>query len=199
MIVKRLPLFVTSRPAAAVLATAFAGFVLSEYKMGKQKPRTGSVNRDNGSGRAVGRGLALAYGGGLVLSVASPATVVTRRPRMMFVTGLTTAVLGQALRFASARELGESFTFKVHTHPEQLVVQSGPYRSIRHPAYTGALICALGFCIAYGNWLAPVMVSFLAGGYVRRIPSEEAAMLEGLGDGYAEYMANTKRLIPFIF
>lgn len=199
MSVKRLPLFVTSRPAAAVLATAFTGFVLSEYKMGKRRPRVGSVNRDNGSGRAVGRGLALAYGGGLLLSVASPATVVTRRPRTIFAMGLTTAVLGQALRLASARRLGESFTFKVHTHPEQLVVQTGPYRFVRHPSYTGALICALGFCTAYGNWLAPVMVSFLAGGYIRRIPSEETAMLEGLGEGYAEYIAGTKRLIPFIF
>ncbi|WP_206497624.1 isoprenylcysteine carboxylmethyltransferase family protein [Rhodococcus sp. KRD175] len=199
MIVKRLPLFVTSRPAAAVLAAAFAGFALSEYRMGKRRPRAGSVNRDNGSGRAVGRGLALAYGGGLVLSVASPATVVSRHPRTIFVAGLTTAALGQALRLASARKLGESFTFKVHTHPEQLVVQTGPYRLIRHPSYTGALICALGFSIAYGNWLSPVMVSFLAGGYVHRIPSEEAAMLEGIGEGYAEYMTRSKRLIPFIF
>lgn len=167
--------------------------------MGKQRPRAGSVNRDNGSGKAVGRGLVLAYGGGLVLSVASTATVATRHPRTIFVAGLTTAALGQALRLASARKLGESFTFKVHTHPEQLVVQTGPYRLIRHPSYTGALICALGFSIAYGNWLAPVMVSFLAGGYVHRIPAEETAMLEGIGEGYAEYMSRSKRLIPFIF
>lgn len=199
MIAKRLPLFVTSRPAAAVLAAAFAGLALSEYRMGKRRPRAGSVNRDNGSGRAVGRGLALAYGGGLVLSVASPATVVSRHPRTIFVAGLTTAALGQALRLASARKLGESFTFKVHTHPEQLVVQTGPYRLIRHPSYTGALICALGFSIAYGNWISPVMVAFLAGGYVHRIPSEESAMLEGIGEGYAEYMTRSKRLIPFIF
>lgn len=79
------------------------------------------------------------------------------------------------------------------------MVRTGPYRFIRHPSYTGALICALGFCIAYGNWLSPAMVAFLAGGYVRRIPSEEAAMLEGLGDAYAEYMARSKRLVPFVF
>lgn len=199
MTVKRLPLFVISRPTAAVLATAFACFVWSEYRMGKQKPRTGSSNRDNGSGRAVGRGLVLSYGGGLLVGVASPATVCTRRPRMVFVSGLATALLGQMLRVVSAQTLGQSFTFKVHTHPEQAVVQSGPYRLIRHPSYAGALICALGFCIAYGNWLSPVMVAFLAGGYVRRIPSEEAAMLDGLGDPYAEYMSRTKRLVPFIF
>ncbi|KZF02669.1 hypothetical protein A2J03_28450 [Rhodococcus sp. EPR-157] len=199
MTARKQPFFVTSRPAGAVLATAFAGFVWSEYRMSKQKPRIGSVNRDNGSGRAVGRGLVLSYGGGLLISVASSATVCARRPRTIFVAGLTIAALGQALRLAAARELGESFTFKVHTHPEQPVVQTGPYWLIRHPSYTGALVCALGFCLAYGNWLSPAMVAFLIGGYVHRIPSEEAAMLEGMGSGYAEYMLRSKRLVPFIF
>ena len=199
VIAEKLPLFVTDRTAAAVLATAFAGFVWSEYKMGMQKPRTGSSNRDNGSGRAVGRGLVLSYGGGLLMSVISPATVCTRHRRAAFLTGLATAAFGQALRITAARTLGESFTFVVHTHPDQPVVRTGPYRFVRHPSYTGALICALGFCIAYGNWLSPVMVTFLAGGYVRRIPSEEAAMLEGLGNAYAEYMAHSKRLVPFVF
>ncbi|MCJ0890711.1 isoprenylcysteine carboxylmethyltransferase family protein [Rhodococcus sp. ARC_M5] len=199
MIAEKLPLFVTDRSIAAVLATAFTGFMWSEYKMGMRKPRTGSSNRDNGSGRAVGRGLALSYGGGLLLSVISPATVCTRHRRAVFVTGLATAILGQALRISAARTLGESFTFVVHTHPEQLVVRTGPYRFIRHPSYAGALICALGFCVAYGNWLSPVMVTFLAGGYVRRIPSEETAMLEGLGDAYGEYMTRSKRLVPFVF
>lgn len=199
VIAEKLPLFVTDRAAAAVLAAAFTGFVWSEYKMGMRKPRAGSSNRDNGSGRAVGRGLVLSYGGGLLLSVISPATVCTRHRRAVFLTGLATAALGQTLRVSAARTLGESFTFVVHTHPDQLVVRTGPYRFIRHPSYTGALICALGFCIAYGNWLSPAMVAFLAGGYVRRIPSEEKAMLEGLGDAYADYMARSKRLVPFVF
>lgn len=30
-------------------------------------------------------------------------------------------------------------------------------------------------------------------------PPEEKAMLEGLGDAYAEYMARSKRLVPFVF
>lgn len=81
VIAEKLPLFVTDRSAAAVLAAAFTGFVWSEYKMGMRKPRAGSSNRDNGSGRAVGRGLVLSYGGGLLLSVISPATVCTRHRR----------------------------------------------------------------------------------------------------------------------
>lgn len=195
----RLPLFVRDRSAAAVLAAGFIGFLGSEYFLGKKKPPLGSSNQDNGSGRAVGRGLVLSYGGGLLVSVASPRTVCTRHPRAVFASGLSLALLGQVLRVAAARRLGQSFTFKIHTHPEQEVVQSGPYRFIRHPAYTGALVCALGFCIAFGNWLSPAMVAFLVGGYVQRIPSEEAAMVDGLGDRYSEYISRSKRLVPFIF
>lgn len=199
VISNRLPLFITSRPAAVMLATAFAALVLSEYRIGLQKPRAGSSNRDNGSGRAVGQGLMLSYGGGLLLSIVSSGTVCTRRPRTVFLSGLAMAVAGQTLRLISVKELGQSFTFTIHIHPEQRVVTTGPYRLIRHPSYAGALICALGFCLAYGNWLSPVAVTFLAAGYVRRIPSEEAAMLDGLGEPYAEYMSRSKRLIPFIF
>ncbi|MBY6413390.1 isoprenylcysteine carboxylmethyltransferase family protein [Rhodococcus sp. BP-252] len=199
MIAEKLPLFATNRAAAGVLAAAFASFAWSEYRIGRQKPQVGSTNRDDGSGRAVGRGLVLAYGGGLLVSVASPSSVCTRHRRTVFITGLATAAAGQALRLASVRRLGQSFTFKVHTHPAQEVVTTGPYSLIRHPSYAGALLCALGFCIAYGNWLSPAMVAFLAGGYVRRIPAEERAMIEGLGERYVVYMSRSKRLIPFIF
>lgn len=80
------------------------------------------------------------------------------------------------------------------------LVESGPYRFVRHPSYTGALMLFLGLGVAMGNWLSVVIISvpiFLAFWWRMRI--EEAALLEALGETYRSYMNRTKRLIPMIY
>lgn len=193
-----LPYFATNLAAAGVVVLAFAMFVLSEYRIGRNRPARGSRNRDNGSGRWVGIGLLASYIGGAVISVLVPYTVITKHGKSIFIVGLLIAAAGQGLRLVAVHQLGSSFTFKIHTAPGQAVVNSGLYRFVRHPSYTGALICALGFTIAYTNWLAPLMVLVLAYGYTQRIPAEEHALAEGLGEPYKQYMSHTKRLIPFV-
>ncbi|TQF73869.1 isoprenylcysteine carboxylmethyltransferase family protein [Rhodococcus spelaei] len=192
-----LPLFATNPVAGAVLAAAFAAWVVSEYRIGRTRPtqsRPGDL-----SGAAVGLGLLVAYFGGLAVSVLATATVIVEGQWWWFAAGLVVAASGQGLRLRAVRELGSSFTFRVQTVPGQAVVDTGPYRRIRHPSYTGALICALGFTIAYTNWLAPLAVLGLALAYVVRIPHEERVLAAEIGEPYRRYMARTRRLIPFVF
>jgi protein-S-isoprenylcysteine O-methyltransferase Ste14 len=78
------------------------------------------------------------------------------------------------------------------------VVTSGPYRWIRHPSYTGALLTLLGILVCCLNWLSFFALLLAIAGYAYRIRVEEAALAEGLGDAYRDYMRRTRRLIPFI-
>ncbi|WP_405134634.1 methyltransferase family protein [Nocardia sp. NBC_01388] len=195
---RTLPYFAANAAAAVVIVAAFAAWVYSEYRIGRNRPALGAKNRDGGSGRWVGIGLLASYVGGALISALVPRTVITGHGGTVFIAGLLIAVVGQGLRLAAVRQLGESFTFKIHTAPGQIVVDSGLYRFVRHPSYTGALICALGFTIAYTNWLAPLTVLVLAFGYVKRIPAEEQALAADLGEPYRRYMSHTKRLIPFV-
>ncbi|MGW0041258.1 methyltransferase family protein [Rhodococcus sp. NPDC003348] len=192
-----LPLFAADPVAAVVLALAFLAFLFSEYRIGRTHPDSGPT-RDAWSGVAVGLGLATAYLGGAVSSVLFHATVITAGAWWFFCGGLAVAVAGQTMRLRAVYELGSSFTFRVQTTPDQQVVDTGLYRRIRHPSYAGALACALGFTVAYTNWLAPLTVFALAGAYVIRIPHEERVLVEGLGEPYRRYMDRTKRLIPFV-
>jgi protein-S-isoprenylcysteine O-methyltransferase Ste14 len=82
----------------------------------------------------------------------------------------------------------------------QTVVQAGPYRFIRHPAYSGSLLTVLGLGLALGNWasLAAILAGALAG-YTYRVSVEERALREALGQPYLDYMRRTRRFIPFIF
>lgn len=190
-----LPLFAADPVATVVLVVAFLSVLVSEMWIGRTHPG-GGASQDGWTGAAVGLGLAAVYLGGPALSILSSATVITTGAWWYFGVGLVVAAAGQALRLRAVHELGAAFTFRVQTTSGQHVVDTGLYRHIRHPSYTGALVCALGFTVAYTNWLAPVAVVVLAAAYVVRIPHEERVLADGLGDEYRRYMRRTKRLIP---
>jgi protein-S-isoprenylcysteine O-methyltransferase Ste14 len=119
---------------------------------------------------------------------------------VIFWTGIFLIYAGMAFRYYAAKVLGLYFTKSVKTVPEQRIIESGPYRFIRHPSYSGALLTLLGFALAATNWLSMIIIlvfTFIAYGY--RIYVEEKVLLEQFGDRYREYMKRTKRLIPFIF
>ncbi len=176
----------------------FIAFLVSEYWISRHKPVEGAQNLDRGSGGAVLLGSFLSYGAMFGVSFSLPGTLVTRARLPLFVLGLVVAVAGQSLRVWSVRRLGASFTYRVHTAAAQKVIDNGPYRFIRHPAYTGGLLFALGTSIALTDWLAPLLIVFLVLGYAWRIQVEETALAEGLGEPYQRYMGRTKRVIPFV-
>ncbi|MFZ6647873.1 methyltransferase family protein [Undibacterium sp. TJN25] len=107
---------------------------------------------------------------------------------------------GLIIRWASIIHLGRFFTIDVAIDAKHTLIDTGPYRYVRHPSYTGLLLQFLGIGICSANILAllALMVPiFIALRY--RIGVEEAALSEGLGAAYAEYMRKTKRLFPFVY
>lgn len=57
-------------------------------------------------------------------------------PAFMFWVGIILAIWGVILRVYSVWTLGKFFTLAVQVGSEQKIVQEGPYRLLRHPAYT---------------------------------------------------------------
>ncbi len=109
-------------------------------------------------------------------------------------------LLGIALRWYSAALLGKYFTFDVAVQSGQILVEVGPYRYIRHPSYSGALLTLLGFGLALGNWAGlATSLSCMGFAYAYRIAVEEAALASALGEAYNQYMRRTWRLVPFLF
>ena len=113
--------------------------------------------------------------------------------------GAVVALCGIALRLWSVATLGRYFTYVVKVTPDQKVVEAGPYRLIRHPSYSGALLTGIGIGLSLRFAAAPVAIGLTSVlGYWIRIVIEERALAEGIGEPYRAYMARTKRLIPFI-
>jgi protein-S-isoprenylcysteine O-methyltransferase Ste14 len=117
-------------------------------------------------------------------------------------TGLSAAGLlvmwaGLAVRIWAIVVLGRSFRMTVEVDADQKVVDSGPYRWVRHPSYTGILLLMVGLGIFYGNWLALAILLVLpVGVLIHRIFIEEALLTNVMGPAYTDYTARTKRLVP---
>ena len=109
-------------------------------------------------------------------------------------------VSGIALRWWAIIHLGRFFTVNVAIASDHRVVDDGPYRLIRHPSYTGALLSFLGYGLSTGNWLACLLlVAPVTAAFLRRMTIEEQALVKALGEPYRAYAARTKRLLPFLY
>jgi protein-S-isoprenylcysteine O-methyltransferase len=117
-----------------------------------------------------------------------------------YVAGIAIMIIGLSLRWWSITTLGRFFTVNVAIRTEHRVIDSGPYRVIRHPSYTGILLVYLGIGLCMSNMVA-LVVAFVpcALSLLHRIHVEEDVLIAGLGDAYRTYMMRTKRLIPGIY
>ena len=128
-----------------------------------------------------------------------------QRPELEFSSSLSMLLatcllwLGIALRLIAMRTLGHYFKFVVVIQPEHRVVQSGIYRYVRHPAYTGGLLILVAYGISFGHWVSFAFMTLSFAAVVRRIFIEEEALQQSLGEQYREYMKHTWRLIPGIW
>jgi protein-S-isoprenylcysteine O-methyltransferase Ste14 len=135
----------------------------------------------------------------LLLPRTVPATAITIARVFVFWFGVALVSIGLAFRLYAITVLGRYFTPSVTVVADQKLVEDGPYKLIRHPAYTGLLIMFLGFGLGSTNWLSLLALMGCALlGLSYRIYVEEHALLAHLGLPYQEYMQRTKRLIPFV-
>ena len=114
--------------------------------------------------------------------------------------GVGLMLLGSILFVWARRTLGRHYSGHVSVKKEQELVQSGPYRIIRHPAYAGYLLMALGLAMGYSSvfGFASILFMFLPA-VVYRIRVEDRMLAKHFGTQFEEYIRRTKRLLPGIW
>jgi protein-S-isoprenylcysteine O-methyltransferase Ste14 len=199
----RPPIFFGDPGATTALVVAFWGifylWIGSELWLGYRHrlPRDAG-DQDSGSRwwliASVWGSVALGIG----LAFVFPGLAVEGGRTLVLIAGIVLMVAGLALRWYSIQLLGTSFTCEVSTHQGQEVVESGPYRWVRHPSYSGGLLTVLGVLVCCANVVSLAALVIVVAGYANRIRIEERALATDLGVPYRDYMRRTKRLIPFL-
>jgi protein-S-isoprenylcysteine O-methyltransferase Ste14 len=94
------------------------------------------------------------------------------------------------------RHLGPNWSGEIATKTDHRLIQSGPYRFVRHPIYTAMLGMFLGSAIVSGQLHAALGLAMAAGAYWRKIRLEEVKLRQAFGPAYDAYRCETGSLVP---
>ena len=94
--------------------------------------------------------------------------------------------------------LGSLWSGSVSRKVDHSVVQSGPYRLVRHPIYTGLIAAALAQGVVISMFANLFGALLLAVGFWLKARLEERFLSQELGEAaYADYRRRTPMLVPF--
>jgi protein-S-isoprenylcysteine O-methyltransferase Ste14 len=110
--------------------------------------------------------------------------------------GVVLTAAGVAIAFWARWHLGSNWSGVVTLKEGHELIRTGPYRTIRHPIYTGILLALLGTAVAVGEVrgllaLAVVWLSF----YIKA-RREESFLTQEFGPGFAEHRRRTGMFLP---
>jgi protein-S-isoprenylcysteine O-methyltransferase len=188
---------VTSRLAAAIGLAFFVSELL--LTLTRRSRGKGYARQDRSTLRIIWIAIAASLIAGFVAARQWHRAVFPHRMEVAWV-GVAVFAFGIALRWWSIVTLGRFFTTDVAIAPDHELVETGPFRRIRHPSYTGVLLGFAGFALTTGNWVAFLVINVpIFASFVHRMNVEERALISGLGERYLRYMRRTKRLLPFVY
>ena len=119
-------------------------------------------------------------------------------PGYLILAGIILTVAGQLL-FLIAQNQNKFFssTVRIQTDREHTVCDTGLYKFVRHPAYLGSIIQALGYPLLFGSIWSIIPVAGLIILFLIRTWLEDNTLRNEL-KGYREYSGKTRyRIIPF--
>ena len=111
------------------------------------------------------------------------------------ISGIVFVVLGVCGYFISILFLRNNWTVSAAIKEGHSLVKSGPYKFIRHPMYFFMILVVFGSGLLISNYLIISYTPIVAFLYYLRAKKEEDMLVKAL-PGYAEYMKESRMLIP---
>ena len=113
---------------------------------------------------------------------------------------LAVAIFGLIFRSWAYISLGKFFTMHLQTKDDQVLIENGPYRFLRHPSYTGAFLTYTFIPLFLGSYRAAIISAILLlFAFYRRIIQEEKMLESHMGEKYHVFCLTRARLLPFIW
>jgi protein-S-isoprenylcysteine O-methyltransferase Ste14 len=180
--------------AASTFTVLFCAWVLSELINSlRSRKNSQNSNQDRGSYRII----ILISWVAIIITFAFRSNGIGISGGNLQYIGLILLAAGVILREWSIWVLGKHFTVKVQVCEKAKLVTQGPYRYIRHPAYTGILLSFTAIPVAIGTWSGAIVALILIWTvHQYRIRVEEEALQAAFGSEYEEYKKRTWKLFP---
>jgi protein-S-isoprenylcysteine O-methyltransferase Ste14 len=104
-----------------------------------------------------------------------------------------------ALAWAATRHLGKQWRYEAALSEDHELIQTGPYRWIRHPIYASmfGMLLATGACWTWWPMFIASIMAFLAGTEIR-VRAEDRLLGERFKDSFIEYRSRVRAYIPFV-
>lgn len=195
-----MPLVALSQPGSYLFYGSILAWLVSEAVGGRVIPdlrRGGAVVRKRGHGSST----VILMSWVAIIAIVSGLfdSGVLPLPGWFLYAGVALMFAGIGVRQWAIYVLGRYFSPVIGTQRNQRVVDTGPYRLVRHPSYTGLLVLVVGMGLAAQSLAAlAAITAIFALVFSYRIAVEERMLSSELGKAYTAYMRRTKRLIPFV-
>lgn len=118
---------------------------------------------------------------------------------MIDLVGVTLLILGLSFTVWARLHLGRYWSARISLAKDHQLIQTGPYRFVRNPIYSGGLVAILGTAIVVGQVRGVVAMVLVLIAFLRKIQLEERWLLERFGPAYLEYQKKVSALIPFVY
>jgi protein-S-isoprenylcysteine O-methyltransferase Ste14 len=90
-------------------------------------------------------------------------------------------------------------TVRIQEDQKHRVIDSGPYRLVRHPGYVGGIVLVIGMALTLGSAWTMVPAALAAVGLTVRTAAEDSFLQANL-KGYREFIRRTRyRLLPGVW
>lgn len=110
--------------------------------------------------------------------------------------GLALGLYAAAILPWSAATLGRFLVPQARVSTDHVLVVEGPYRLVRHPAYSGDLALWLGSALGTQNGFLLALFPLYALGAARQARLEDSLLEARFGDAYRRYAARVGRFVP---
>jgi protein-S-isoprenylcysteine O-methyltransferase Ste14 len=115
------------------------------------------------------------------------------------VAGLAVEIAGILFAFWARRHLGRNWSGEVRIATGHQLVRSGPYKTIRHPIYTGVLAMYGGVMLVSGQIHALLAFLIITVAYWRKLRLEEKILSINFGSDWDSWHRETWALVPPLF
>lgn len=179
-----------------------SAFMISGYfrRKAKQSGETISRRAEGSAALFLRMGLAMLFFGSIALHVISPSLMdwaSLELPIWLRWAGAALALLCVPLLWWVFTSIGDNISETVLTKVDHQLATEGPYRWVRHPLYTVALLMFFSLGLMAASWL--IMLYSAAGVAIFRwvvIPKEELRLVQTFGQDYQAYQSQTGAMLP---